>query len=364
MKLIFNHNTFIRSLLILLLGAVCCIQPGAQDIQLEENFDALGAAFGQFGLDEASSSFFPGLDDPALLPGLMPAACEAPSAPDGCALALSRLVELSSGDWALWATNWSAVSSNRRFKHGIRGGMPISRADSPECTFQVFGDSCTAPSGEFFPRANGPMGPYHTMAGFEDWGDDPEFPTLSLERDVELGLSFWAGWKHHFEEGGSGQPNDATGPKLRGNDSCFGLGCPSHSYRRLLSELPIICPGQINSTTTDWTQQKATGSYWYRATLGPVTGGFQEFCQDYDPVTNICNDPAGWEPMKDQGGTPIDTRGDPVNTLGLPTNVGSTVGNAATVYLGFSGFKHTMLDNITLRSSAPPLNAAHHWLYF
>jgi hypothetical protein len=31
---------------------------------------------------------------------------------------------------------------------------------------------------------------------------------------------------------------------------------------------------------SDWAEQKATGSYWYRATLGPVTGGVQEWSTD------------------------------------------------------------------------------------
>jgi hypothetical protein len=76
MKLIFDNNFLFRCWLVLLVGMACCTQPLAQDIQLEENFDALGAAFGEFGLDDASSKFFPGQDDPALMSGVRPAACD------------------------------------------------------------------------------------------------------------------------------------------------------------------------------------------------------------------------------------------------------------------------------------------------
>jgi hypothetical protein len=355
-NLIFNHSTFIRSLLILLLGAACCIQPGAQDIQLEENFDALGAAFGEFGLDDASSKFFAGLDDPTLMSGVRPVSCE--PVLDNCAGVVSRLVEVSPGDWALWTENWSFSGATSRLMNGIRSDLAIARADTPECVFRVFGDACVPLCGESFPQANGPFGPFHQIAGFNDWADGGDI-TLALEKDLELGLTFWSGWKNYYEEGGGGIGNDMSGPKLPGNDSCFGLGCPSHSYRRMATSTPIVlgCSACAVSLNSDWAEQKTDGSYFYRASLGAVTGGYQEYSTDStNGVDGI------WSAMKDVAtGQPIDTRGVAVNADG-PGGT-STVGDAATVYLGFSAFKHTMIDDITLRSFAPPPNAVHHWLY-
>ena len=197
MKLVFRNNFLFRCWLVLLVGMACCTQPLAQDIQLEENFDVLGAAFGEFGLDDASSKFFPGQDAPALMSGVRPASCGVPFEDpivDGCAGAMSRLVEVSPGDWAFWTENWSfGVQPENRFNNGIRSDLAVARADSPECVFRVFGDSCVPFPGEAYPRANGPHGPFHQIAGFAGWGEEIQGQANAMERDIELGMTFWSG---------------------------------------------------------------------------------------------------------------------------------------------------------------------------
>jgi hypothetical protein len=303
---------------------------GATGPLFHEDFDALGQMHGEFGLD-MSPDFIPGLDDSTLTPGLRPAVCD-PVA-DGCAGAVTRLVDLGGGDWALWTENWAFGAAATRSFNGIRGTEAFARGDNLTCTFRVFGDKCVPLGGEAFPAANGPFGPWHLNAGVADW-ETLSRDDGSLERDMELGMTFWSGWKHHFEENGTvGGDLDASGPLLAG---------PADGYRAVAIGRPLPC----TAPNSDWAAQKASGHYWYRATLGNSTGGTVQTSTDWDPV----GDPFGgtWTTVIDDSLNPIDTRGMPA---------GGAIGSAANVYLGFGAFKHTMIDDIYVTNDSSPVPA-------
>ncbi len=320
--------------------------------QFTETFDALGEAHGEFGLDDASSVWWPGEDDPALITGGMPPACDPAMGgtnTDNCTLENhSRLVDLGNGDWAFYHVNWafSAIplgggQFGNRGSSGILSKASYQRGDNIYCVFQTFGDPAIAPAGEPYPLTGNNFGPWMigNTENVQGWGTNLAGPHNNWpEKNIELGTSHWIGWKMYLEEGGGGQL-DMTGPEL--------AAIPSTGFRKdaIQSAMPA---------GTSYAQQKLNGSFWTKATLGNTTGGKMEYCLDYTFATATCNDAGGWRPFRNTGGGAIDTIGDPMNSDGGAGT--STVGGGPNVHLGFSSFKHAMYDNITVvnDSAGPP----------
>ncbi len=315
-----------------------------------EDFDALGQAAGEFGLDDASSSWWPGEDDPTLAAGVYPAACDAAAGgtnSDGCADNQTRLMDLGGGDWAFFHANWtfSAIQMSggvvgNRGSSGILSKASYTRGNGIHCVFRAFGEPGLAPAGEYYPLAGQNFGPW--MVGNTDnvsgWGTNLPAPQNNWpEKNTELGVSHWVGWKAYHEEGGGGQL-DATGPML--------IGDGVDGFRKAVKDSPL----PAGNTLAD---QKANGSYWVRAELGDSTGGLQQYCIDYTEATDTCNDSGGWLPFQIFGFQTIDTRGDPVDTDGLGGT--STVGHSADVHLGFGSFKGMLVDNISVADDSSPV---------
>ena len=302
--------------------------PASAQPLFTENFDALGAAHGEFGLDHADSAWEPGIDTPSVDtssadPPPVPQPCiDDPPPHEGCEGAVTRLVDLGGGDWCLYLSNYSfGPNGGHRSLNGIRSKMGWPRGNNLRVTFQMFGDPAISPDGEPYPLAGGPMGPWHQREGNDfEWTDS--FNEGNIERDIEAGLNIWAGWQHYFEENG-GPNNDRTGRELlRPQD-----GDPP-GYRAAVVASAL-------SAGTPLAQQKANGSIWCRVWLGDVTGGTMEYSVDSTNGTD-----GTWESIRQTGlpGNPvIDTRGD---------NPQPNIGNTSPVYLGFGAFKHACFDNI------------------
>jgi len=201
----------------------------------------------------------------------------------------------------------------------------------------MFGDP-TVPgiTGEAYPKAAGPFGPWHLT---NDWGDltdvlDPlNQRNGQLDRTIEVGLTYWAAWKYHWEEAGAPGNNDGTGPQLQE----FG------GLRDAV--LASAIPFEENVAL-----QKAIGSIKMRFYVGDTAGGTMEYSEDGG---------ATWLPIRrNSDGQVIDTRGDPrpvptPEECTPPIPSGETVGACNPLYLGIGSFKHAYFDDILVEIGDP-----------
>ncbi len=297
-------------------------------IVFSEDFDVLGGANGEFGLDSAGSAWIPGVDTPSVLVPGVPVDCLS-GTNEGCAGAVTRLVHLGSGDWALYLSNFSfGPNGDQRSLNGIRSKQSWPRGMDMRVTFRMFGDRAVAPDGEPYPLAGGPMGPWHQT---NDWQNGEV--AGRIERDIEMGLNQWAGWRHSFEENG-GPDNDSSGILLEVEDG---------DYRETASML-------FGIIGTPLVVQKSDFSMWVRFIVGDQTGGKMQYS------------------LEGPGGTWLDVHehrdgvgsiGPVIDTRGMPA--GDTIGSAANLFLGFGAFKHACFDDIRIEVVGELLNPAEHW---
>ena len=285
--------------LCLLVTVALLIAPVNADVIFEETFDAMG---------EAGD----GIDTAVWLPGLN----------DGVD-SVTRLVDLGGGDWALYTEGWDIGGPTRRF-NGIRSVQSFERGNNLRVTFTMFGNPFIAPQGEPYPKACGPFGPWHLT---NDWYSHGEPWHGRMDRTIEVGLTYWPGWKYHWEEAGAPGPNDATGPLLR----------QDNGFRSAVLNSPV-------SNEDNLATQKAQGSVKMRFYVGDTSGGTMEYSLD-NGVT--------WLPIiAESDGSVIDTRGDSteatVCTPPLPS--GETVGACTPLYLGLGSLKHAVFDDIIVET--------------
>jgi len=339
----------------ILLGMSIPVCAGTHFGDYFEDFDALGAAAGEFGLDDATSDWWAGEDDPALATGAKPPTCDPAQGGDhgnGCATNQTRLVDLGGGDWAMYHVNWAFAGPENRGSSGILSRGTWTRGNKRGAIANIFGDPGLAPAGEACPKTCSPFGLWYKGASpGQGWGTAlPAAQNNWPEKNVELGVSFWAGWKWHFEEGGGGQI-DTSG--ILGLDRGPAQDQGLHGW--LIKD--AVRPGgdAIQPPGSSYADQKALSGYWWRSELGDTTGGVQYVCEDYTLATNTCNDPGGWYQLTSQSplDVPIDTRGMPANMDG-PGGT-STVGDSAMVHLGLGAFKHLMADNIVVYNDLNPV---------
>ena len=313
-----------------LVGSMCMVVSAAT-YPWHDDFD------GGLGPEWVNGRNDPSLGAPA--PGNRPAGCYGGNISSGsCADGVGRLLDAGGGDMVYYSENWAFVSC--RGMVGLRGTVPYDRADGPYAIAELFIISAAPEGGESNGGAAGVFGAWHTDPGVPGWGgpytgDVADCPSSSsgLEYDMELGTHHWPGWKLTYVDG---PPGTLTcGPSS---------GCPELQTAGGLREISRPNVGSLSkphSSGSDDTvaNQVATGTWFQRWELGLI-----QFASSYDPDTDTANGGAGWVTIKDSGGTEIDTR-----------NTGGEAGTAATVYLGFGGFKHFGLANVWVGNSATPV---------
>ncbi len=315
----------------------------AQTYPWHENFDAgLGSEW-ENGRDAAH------LTAPA--PGNKPVPeCEGGLiSSNSCEDGVSRLLDAGGGDLVYYQENWAFGPACRALS-GIRGTVGYPRSDGPVAIAELYIISAAPESGEANGAAAGVFGAWHRNQGTPGWGGaqngegthvDACYAAPStpghLEGDLELGTHHWPGWKLTYVDGIRTPANCVTDcPALQTSGGLREISRPG------AGALSAPHPQGNKDTIAD---QVATGSWFQRWEIHPVSGGLMQFASTYDPVTDTANGGAGWVTIKDSTGTPIDTR-----------DTGGGNGTAGTVYLGFGGFKHFGMVQLWVNSDLPPPN--------
>jgi beta-fructofuranosidase len=242
-----------------------------------------------------------GEDDPGPLPD-----------PDHHSGVYTRLIDLGSfpggtpGDHALYMRNEDFVDRvDRAFIRGLTG---FSRQYNLRVTFRMWGDPTICPFGECYPRAGGPLGPWHGTSN----------PDVRISHDIEEGLYGWHGFDIWFEENGSGDGLD-KGSKV------------NPSFHQALAV--AYDPDDPNNLAAG-----KKHAVMIRCWVGEKDGAFMEYSRDQGKT---------WMPLKDAMGDVIDTR---VSQGGNPTGR-QLPGTTNPLYLGFAGFKHVIIDDIVVENT-------------
>lgn len=313
------------------LAAIALLMVASVSVQagylFSENFDAgLGSAW-ENGRDASH------LTAPA--PGNKPEpACSGGSiSSNTCEDGVGRLLDAGGGNLVYYSENWAFGSC--RGMVGLRGTTAYNRADGPFAITKHFIIAAAPESGEANGAGAGLFGPWHRNQGTAGWGGSqdgegthaaactasPATPG-DLESDLELGTHHWPGWKQTWVDG------------VRTAMNCQGTDCPqlqNPGYRDV--QLPASGPPHAQGANDNLADQEGTGSWWTRGELGTTSGGVLQYAESFDPATGVANGGAGWITAKDQSGTDLDTR-----------NAGH--GTAATVYLGWGGFKNFAMSEV------------------
>jgi hypothetical protein len=281
-------------------------------------------------------------------PGNRPTpACDANVGSNTCEDGVGRLLDAGGGNLVYYSENWAFGSC--RGLVGLRGTTAYNRSDGPEAIARHFIIAAAPEGGEANGAAAGIFGPFHRNAGTASWGGAqtgagnhaaacsaaPATPG-SLEADLELGTHHWPGWKQTYVDGSRTSANclNTSSPP-----------CPELMNAGGYREVQLPAGGVVHTGAQDTlADQSSTGSWWTRGKLGTVNGGLLQWATSYDPGTGVANGGAGWTTIKDSAGTDIDTRGS-----------GGDAGTAATVYLGYGGFKHAGLAEIYYGDDTSPV---------
>jgi len=284
-------------------------------------------------------------------PGNRPASCAGGAiSSNTCEDGVGRLLDAGGGDMVYYSENWAFGSC--RGLVGLRGTTAYNRSDGPEAIARHFIIAAAPEGGEAGGAAGGIFGPWHTTQGVAGWGGAQGAAGThaancsgltgasgnGLEEDLELGTHHWPGWKQTYVDG------------ARGFSNCLGTSTPpcpelqgAGGYREVQLPAgggPPHAPGASDTIAL----QSSTGSWWTRGKLGTTDGGLLQWATSYDPGTGVANGGAGWTTIKDSAGADIDTR-----------NTGGTAGSAATVYLGYGGFKTAGLVEIYVGDDSSPI---------
>ena len=242
-----------------------------------------------------------GEDDPGPLP-----------AADQHSGVYTRLIDLGNfpggtpGDYALYMRNEDFVERvDRAFVRGLNG---FPRQYNLRVTFKMWGDPGICPLGECYPRAGGPVGPWHGTSN----------PDVRISRDIEEGLYGWHGYNMWFEENG-------------GRDGLTGGAKIGQSFHQALAI--AYDPSDPNNLAAG-----KNHAVMIRCWVGEKDGAFMEYSRD-EGLT--------WKPIRDAMGDVIDTR---VSQGGKPAG-SQQPGTTTPLYLGFSGFKHAIIDDIVVENS-------------